>query len=296
MHRAPVLVVGAAVVLARRAGTRGRRRGTETSSGTDGARPGFGRSDCGRRRHRLRSGQPAVRQRAGQRPRMPAARDLGSARRRGLRSRARTRRRPIRGRCPRRVRDLLRRFVGPSEDEHETGSRQSRVRARPVPPATSSTSARQRATPRRATTASRSVTGTSSHSTPTARKWVDAMPDPRRSAGFEPISPPIRLAARSRTGTTRATRRGCTAATRRTRRSGRRSYDASADLVLVGHDHDYERFAPQNARGGRDLARGMREFVVGTGGRSLQEVHAREPEQRGARRDEPRCPGAHARG
>ena len=46
--------------------------------------------------------------------------------------------------------------------------------------------------------------------------------------------------------------------------------DASADLVLVGHDHDYERFAPQNARGGRDLARGMREFVVGTGGRSLR--------------------------
>ena len=46
--------------------------------------------------------------------------------------------------------------------------------------------------------------------------------------------------------------------------------DADADLVLVGHDHGYERFAPQNARGGRDLARGIREFVVGTGGRSLR--------------------------
>ena len=46
--------------------------------------------------------------------------------------------------------------------------------------------------------------------------------------------------------------------------------DANADLVLVGHDHGYERFAPQNARGGRDLARGIREFVVGTGGRSLR--------------------------
>lgn len=46
--------------------------------------------------------------------------------------------------------------------------------------------------------------------------------------------------------------------------------DANADLVLVGHDHDYERFAPQNAKGGRDLARGIREFVVGTGGRSLR--------------------------
>lgn len=46
--------------------------------------------------------------------------------------------------------------------------------------------------------------------------------------------------------------------------------DANADLVLVGHDHGYERFAPQNARGGRDLARGLREFVVGTGGRRLR--------------------------
>ena len=46
--------------------------------------------------------------------------------------------------------------------------------------------------------------------------------------------------------------------------------DADADLVLVGHDHGYERFAPQNARGHRDLARGIREFVVGTGGRSLR--------------------------
>ena len=26
-------------------------------------------------------------------------------------------------------------------------------------------------------------------------------------------------------------------------------YDAGADLVLVGHDHDYERFAPQDASG-----------------------------------------------
>ncbi|HEY5873045.1 MAG TPA: metallophosphoesterase, partial [Gaiellaceae bacterium] len=43
--------------------------------------------------------------------------------------------------------------------------------------------------------------------------------------------------------------------------------DADADLVLVGHDHDYERFAPQDAGGRRDLERGIREFVVGTGGK-----------------------------
>ena len=46
--------------------------------------------------------------------------------------------------------------------------------------------------------------------------------------------------------------------------------DADADLVLVGHDHDYERFAPQDAGGRRDLERGIREFVVGTGGKNLR--------------------------
>ena len=46
-------------------------------------------------------------------------------------------------------------------------------------------------------------------------------------------------------------------------------YDANADVVLSGHDHDYERFAPQTAAGALDRVRGLREFVVGTGGRSL---------------------------
>ncbi len=42
-------------------------------------------------------------------------------------------------------------------------------------------------------------------------------------------------------------------------------YAAHATLVLNGHDHDYERFAPQNPSGNAD-PRGIREFVVGTGG------------------------------
>ncbi|MBA2712131.1 MAG: metallophosphoesterase [Rubrobacteraceae bacterium] len=45
-------------------------------------------------------------------------------------------------------------------------------------------------------------------------------------------------------------------------------YAAGADVVLSGHDHDYERFAPQTSSGVADPARGIREFVVGTGGRS----------------------------
>jgi hypothetical protein len=45
-------------------------------------------------------------------------------------------------------------------------------------------------------------------------------------------------------------------------------YAAHADLILAGHEHSYERFAPQNPAGGLDPQNGIREIVVGTGGRS----------------------------
>ena len=44
---------------------------------------------------------------------------------------------------------------------------------------------------------------------------------------------------------------------------------AGADVVVNGHDHDYERFAPQDPAGDKDATNGIREFVVGTGGASL---------------------------
>lgn len=53
-------------------------------------------------------------------------------------------------------------------------------------------------------------------------------------------------------------------------------YAARADVVLNGHDHDYERFAKQNPLGVRD-AEGMREFVVGTGGRDHYTFKAVDP-------------------
>lgn len=43
-------------------------------------------------------------------------------------------------------------------------------------------------------------------------------------------------------------------------------YRDGADLVLTGHDHLYERFAPQNPDSQLDPQRGLRAFVVGTGG------------------------------
>ena len=45
-------------------------------------------------------------------------------------------------------------------------------------------------------------------------------------------------------------------------------YDANADVVVSGHEHNYERFAPQDPSGRADTQRGIREFVLGTGGRS----------------------------
>jgi hypothetical protein len=45
-------------------------------------------------------------------------------------------------------------------------------------------------------------------------------------------------------------------------------HDAGAEIVLSGHEHNYERFGPLNPAGAPDPARGIRQFVVGTGGRS----------------------------
>jgi len=43
-------------------------------------------------------------------------------------------------------------------------------------------------------------------------------------------------------------------------------YDNNADLILSAHDHTYERFAPQTPSGSLDTSRGIREFIVGSGG------------------------------
>ena len=60
----------------------------------------------------------------------------------------------------------------------------------------------------------------------------------------------------------------------------RAMYDAGVDVVLSGHDHHYERFAPMDPVGRIDRERGIRQFVVGTGGapsyRLRERVHHSE--------------------
>jgi len=49
-----------------------------------------------------------------------------------------------------------------------------------------------------------------------------------------------------------------------------------ADIITSGHDHDYERFAQQNP-GGKPDPKGIREFVVGTGGGGLYQFKQIRP-------------------
>ena len=53
-------------------------------------------------------------------------------------------------------------------------------------------------------------------------------------------------------------------------------HEAGADLVLTGHDHHYERFAPQAADGapGPD---GVRQFTAGIGGAELYAIERDTP-------------------
>ena len=49
-------------------------------------------------------------------------------------------------------------------------------------------------------------------------------------------------------------------------------YQYGADLVLNGHDHLYARYRPLDPSGNSDPRRGIREFIVGTGGETLDPI------------------------
>lgn len=54
-------------------------------------------------------------------------------------------------------------------------------------------------------------------------------------------------------------------------------YEANVDVVLAAHEHNYERFAPQGPTGDQDPVRGIRQFVVGTGGAQLTPLWFSKP-------------------
>lgn len=62
-------------------------------------------------------------------------------------------------------------------------------------------------------------------------------------------------------------------------------YQSRATLILNGHDHTYARFAPMDPTGAADARHGIREFIVGTGGESLDPVAANVPNLQAATGD-----------
>jgi hypothetical protein len=54
-------------------------------------------------------------------------------------------------------------------------------------------------------------------------------------------------------------------------------YTAGVDVILNGHEHFYERFAPQTPDGVPDPAKGIRQFIVGTGGAALYDFVRTSP-------------------
>jgi len=54
-------------------------------------------------------------------------------------------------------------------------------------------------------------------------------------------------------------------------------YQNGVDLLLTGHEHSYERFAPQDPDSNYDPVHGIQEFVVGTGGKYLYSDYVPEP-------------------
>jgi hypothetical protein len=54
-------------------------------------------------------------------------------------------------------------------------------------------------------------------------------------------------------------------------------YDAGAEIVLSGHNHSYERFAPQTPSGSASSTKGIVQFVVGTGGATITDFRSIRP-------------------
>ena len=49
-------------------------------------------------------------------------------------------------------------------------------------------------------------------------------------------------------------------------------YEAGADVIINGHDHHYERFAQMDPNGKLDEKRGIRQFIIGTGGAGVRAI------------------------
>ena len=195
---------------------------------------------------------------------------------------AAARRPPVRERHPGQVPALLRPDLGAAEGADAPGRRATTSTAPPARPATSTTSTapgsptapRARAT--RATTPTTSAPGTSSRSTrsaPTRRPTTPTRTDCAAGSAQEQW---LRADLAAHPAALHARLLAPPAVQLRLARGQRRAvqplfqalHDGGVEVLLTGHDHGYERFAPMDADANRDGARGVRQFVVGTGGKN----------------------------
>ena len=105
---------------------------------------------------------------------------------------------------------------------------------------------------------------------------VPAQPGQRSTNGPETICGRRQACAPSPTGIIRSSVPASNGNNSQMREIWRLLDQVRAEIVLVGHDHHYERFAPQQADGIAN-GEGVREFVVGTGGAELRAVVTAQP-------------------
>ena len=102
-------------------------------------------------------------------------------------------------------------------------------------------------------------------------------PDRRRNAGCTTNSLHTAESVRSPTGIVRSSRPESHGPNADMRDLWRTLYGLGNDVVVSGHDHLYERFAPQDPNGRRDPQHGVRQFIVGTGGGDLTRPRSVQP-------------------
>ena len=163
------------------------------------------------------------------------------------------RRQRLRQRHGRRVHQLLRPDLGPRTRRARGPSPATTSTARPAPPATSTTSAPPPATRPRATTATTSATWhvivLNSNCCAVVSCAAGSAQEQWLRADLAASDADVHA---SRSGTTRASARAATTATTpETQPLWQALYDFNADLILTGHDHTYERFAPADGHGRR---------------------------------------------